>query len=85
MWVDLRLGQVRQVCKSLRACSCVEANNLYRFISSDKARLPSHKFMEKARLETFSAGKGWIHDRTPDHVASSINVCPLIILPITIV
>lgn len=30
--------------------------------------------MEKARLETFSAGKGWIHDQTKSHGASSIIV-----------
>lgn len=45
-----------------------------RFISSDKTRHPTHKTMEKARLETFNAGKGWIHDKVKGHGANSIMV-----------
>ncbi len=30
--------------------------------------------MEKARLETFSAGKGWIHDQAKAHGANSAVV-----------
>ncbi|KAF8887324.1 hypothetical protein BD779DRAFT_1672781 [Infundibulicybe gibba] len=41
------------------------------FIFPDDARLPSSKAMEKARLETFTAGEGWIHDKTRNHSASS--------------
>ncbi|KAF9565904.1 hypothetical protein CPC08DRAFT_143832 [Agrocybe pediades] len=42
-----------------------------RFISTDKSRIPSSKQMEKARHETFLVGKGWIHDKTPNHGANS--------------
>ncbi|KAF4610571.1 hypothetical protein D9613_007097 [Agrocybe pediades] len=42
-----------------------------RFISTDKSRIPSGKQMEKARHETFLVGKGWIHDKTPNHGANS--------------
>jgi len=41
------------------------------FISQDKNRLPTSKAMEKMRLETFSLGGGWIHDKVKNHGASS--------------
>jgi hypothetical protein len=31
--------------------------------------------MERMRLETFSAGKGWIHDKAKGHGANSKSVC----------
>jgi len=40
----------------------------------DKTRLPNHKSMEKARLETFAIGKGWVHDNTKNHGANSKSV-----------
>ena len=40
----------------------------------DKTRLPNHKNMEKARLETFTLGKGWAHDKTKNHGANSKSV-----------
>ncbi|KAH9479320.1 Protein bir1 [Psilocybe cubensis] len=42
-----------------------------RFVSTDKSRIPTHKSMEKARHDTYSTGKGWIHDKTPNHGANS--------------
>jgi hypothetical protein len=42
-----------------------------RFISSDKTRVPTHKSMENARLGTFKAGDGWVHDKVKNHGASS--------------
>ncbi|KAJ3514152.1 hypothetical protein NLJ89_g2534 [Agrocybe chaxingu] len=42
-----------------------------RYVFHDKTRHPTHKSMEKARLETFAAGKGWVHDKTKNHGASS--------------
>ncbi|KAJ2915927.1 hypothetical protein MD484_g4463, partial [Candolleomyces efflorescens] len=42
-----------------------------RFVFSDKSRLPASKGMEQARLETFTAGDGWIHDGTRGHGANS--------------
>ncbi len=45
-----------------------------RFMFPDKTRLPNHKSMEKARLETFTIGKGWVHDNTKNHGASSKSV-----------
>ncbi|KAF8902363.1 hypothetical protein CPB84DRAFT_1846308 [Gymnopilus junonius] len=57
---------------SVRCGLMIDVDRTGRFVSSDKTRLPSHKSMEKARLETFSAGKGWIHDKTRDHGASSV-------------
>ncbi|RDB15341.1 Protein bir1, partial [Hypsizygus marmoreus] len=41
------------------------------FIFPDKSRLPSSKAMERARLETFSAGDGWMHDQDANHGANS--------------
>ncbi|GLB41611.1 putative baculoviral inhibition of apoptosis protein repeat [Lyophyllum shimeji] len=41
------------------------------FIFSDKSRIPTSKAMERARLETFSAGDGWMHDQEKNHGASS--------------
>ncbi|KAF5386685.1 hypothetical protein D9615_001913 [Tricholomella constricta] len=41
------------------------------FIFPDKSRLPAAKLMERARLETFFAGDGWIHDQGKNHGASS--------------
>ncbi|KAJ2930028.1 hypothetical protein H1R20_g7060, partial [Candolleomyces eurysporus] len=42
-----------------------------RFVFSDKSRLPTGKAMEKARLDTFNAGDGWIHDGVRGHGANS--------------
>jgi len=42
-----------------------------RFVSTDKARIPTHKQMEKARHDTFLFAKGWKHDKTPNHGANS--------------
>ncbi|KAJ4489053.1 hypothetical protein C8R41DRAFT_395401 [Lentinula lateritia] len=42
-----------------------------RFVFTDKNRLPTSKSMEKARLETFLFGDGWIHDQERNHGASS--------------
>lgn len=42
-----------------------------RFVSSDKTRVPTHKSMESARLGTFKAGDGWVHDKVKNHGASS--------------
>ncbi|TFK39746.1 inhibitor of apoptosis repeat-containing protein [Crucibulum laeve] len=42
-----------------------------RFTFPDKTRLPTSKVMEKARLDTFSTGDGWIHDQVKNHGASS--------------
>ncbi|KAF6761781.1 hypothetical protein DFP72DRAFT_1002723 [Ephemerocybe angulata] len=42
-----------------------------RFVFPDKSRLPTSKAMEKARLETFTVGDGWIHDSVRGHGASS--------------
>ncbi|KAG6816276.1 hypothetical protein H0H87_007313 [Tephrocybe sp. NHM501043] len=41
------------------------------FTFSDKARLPTSKAMEKARLETFFVGDGWVHDQVKRHGADS--------------
>ncbi|KAF8075170.1 hypothetical protein FPV67DRAFT_618878 [Lyophyllum atratum] len=41
------------------------------FIFPDKSRLPASKLMERARLETFSAGDGWLHDQVKNHSANS--------------
>lgn len=45
-----------------------------RFVSADKTRVPTHKSMERARLETFGAGKGWMHDKAKGHGANSKTV-----------
>ncbi|KAJ4474882.1 hypothetical protein J3R30DRAFT_3294865 [Lentinula aciculospora] len=42
-----------------------------RFVFTDKNRLPTSKAMEKARLDTFLFGDGWIHDEERNHGASS--------------
>lgn len=47
----------------------------FRFVFTDKTRLPTHKSMEKARLDTFVVGKGWIHDQVKNHAANSKMVC----------
>ncbi|KAG6901529.1 hypothetical protein C0995_010828 [Termitomyces sp. Mi166 len=41
------------------------------FTFADKSRVPTSKAMERARLETFSAGDGWIHDQVKNHGAGS--------------
>ncbi|KDR80791.1 hypothetical protein GALMADRAFT_222390 [Galerina marginata CBS 339.88] len=56
---------------SVRCGLLSDMDGMGRFVSSDKARIPAHKAMETARLETYSAGKGWIHDKTTNHGASS--------------
>lgn len=45
-----------------------------RFVFPDKSRMPTSKAMEKARLETFAVGDGWIHDKVRGHGASSKKV-----------
>lgn len=45
-----------------------------RFVFPDKSRVPTSKAMEKARLETFAVGDGWIHDKIRGHGASSKKV-----------
>ncbi|KAG6909366.1 hypothetical protein DXG01_000805 [Tephrocybe rancida] len=42
-----------------------------RFTFTDKSRVPTSKFMERARLDTYSAGDGWIHDEVKNHGANS--------------
>ncbi|KIM44445.1 hypothetical protein M413DRAFT_442427 [Hebeloma cylindrosporum] len=56
---------------SVRCGLLMDVDHSGRFISADKTRLPAHKSMERARLETFSAGKGWIHDKAKGHGANS--------------
>ncbi|KAH0583061.1 hypothetical protein H2248_010949 [Termitomyces sp. 'cryptogamus'] len=41
------------------------------FTFTDKSRVPASKAMERARLATFSAGDGWIHDQVKNHGANS--------------
>ncbi|KAG6879930.1 hypothetical protein C0992_009285 [Termitomyces sp. T32_za158] len=41
------------------------------FTFTDKSRVPTSKAMEQARLDTFSAGDGWIHDQVKNHGANS--------------
>ena len=53
--------------------------NPLRFVFTDKNRLPTSKAMEKARLDTFLFGDGWIHDRSRNHGASSKKVCMLLV------
>lgn len=43
----------------------------FRFIFTDKTRVPTHKLMEKARFDTFDVGNGWIHDQVKNHNANS--------------
>lgn len=43
----------------------------FRFVFTDKMRVPTHKLMEKARLDTFDVGNGWIHDQVKNHSANS--------------
>jgi len=45
------------------------------FVFKEKSRLPTSKEMERARLETFTVGDGWIHDKVRGHGASSKRVC----------
>ncbi|KAF9006202.1 hypothetical protein BDQ17DRAFT_337558 [Cyathus striatus] len=42
-----------------------------RFVFHEKERVPTSKPMEKARLETYSVGDGWKHDRTKNHGSNS--------------
>ncbi|KAG6849615.1 hypothetical protein H0H93_006899 [Arthromyces matolae] len=49
----------------------VDINRHGGFTFTDKSRVPTSKAMEKARLDTFSAGEGWIHDQVADHGANS--------------
>ncbi|KNZ75189.1 Protein bir1 [Termitomyces sp. J132] len=42
-----------------------------KFTFTDKSRVPASKAMERARLATFSAGDGWIHDQVKNHGANS--------------
>ncbi|KAK2459964.1 hypothetical protein APHAL10511_007970 [Amanita phalloides] len=42
-----------------------------RFTFPDKKRLPGSERMEKARLNTFCVGDGWMHDQTKNHGAKS--------------
>ncbi|KAG6841122.1 hypothetical protein C0991_001691 [Blastosporella zonata] len=42
-----------------------------RFKFTDKSRVPTSKVMERARLETFSVGDGWIHDQIKNHGSNS--------------
>ena len=43
----------------------------FRFVFTDKTRVPTHKLMEKARFDTFDVGNGWIHDQVKNHSANS--------------
>lgn len=55
-----------------------------RFTFSNKNRLPASKVMEKARLQTYSVGDGWVHDQTKNHGANSKKVRAIkLILPST--
>ncbi|KAF9478254.1 hypothetical protein BDN70DRAFT_880217 [Pholiota conissans] len=56
---------------SVRCGLVTELDASGRFTTADKTRYPTHKTMEKARLDTYSAGKGWIHDNTKGHGANS--------------
>ncbi|KAF5389494.1 hypothetical protein D9757_004327 [Collybiopsis confluens] len=58
-WASVRCGLVREIDLDGR------------FVFTDKNRLPTSKLMEKARLETFKFGQGWIHDQEKNHGASS--------------
>lgn len=40
--------------------------------------MPTSKVMEKARLQTFTAGDGWIHDTVRGHGANSKKVYILV-------
>jgi hypothetical protein len=51
-----------------------QALTSYRFVFPDKSRMPTTKAMEKARLETFLVGRGWVHDQVKGHGASSKKV-----------
>ena len=46
-----------------------------RYTFEDKSRHPTSKAMQKARLDTFTFGKGWPHDQVKGHGASSTQVC----------
>ncbi|KAF9075885.1 hypothetical protein BDP27DRAFT_1314669 [Rhodocollybia butyracea] len=52
---------------SLRCGLGNEMNLDGQFVFTDKNRLPTSKPMEKARLDTFLFGDGWIHDQTKNH------------------
>lgn len=45
-----------------------------RFVFPDKSRVPTSKAMEKARLETFTAGDGWKYDKVRGHGVTSKKV-----------
>ncbi|TFK71672.1 hypothetical protein BDN72DRAFT_428357 [Pluteus cervinus] len=47
----------------------MDRNDSYTF--PDKTRIPTAKLMEKARLDTFDVGDGWLHDQDKNHGASS--------------